>query len=238
MGELTSIWALRSLLELYFVEEGMGQWREHSPSTNVARFNSWRRMWVEFAVGSVLFIRWYGSSGIFFGPYLFFWIGQPSNVTLPNTIFFFLFFFLFQVHLFDIDVPGKIRFQESEVLSPGNQLTMMDTCKNTSLRLFLSWVFTDWFSAEPILIYLSAALCKIGIGICYDMRFPEMAQVYTQQGKWSKMKDMRKTIRIPFPLMAQYIACHHFIHTCTLHQQFHSSASNIKKYSWWRYIVV
>ena len=27
------------------------------------------------------------------------------------------------------------------------------------------------------------ALCKIGIGICYDMRFPEMAQVYTQQGK-------------------------------------------------------
>lgn len=28
-----------------------------------------------------------------------------------------------------------------------------------------------------------AALCKIGIGICYDIRFPEMAQVYTQQGK-------------------------------------------------------
>jgi len=58
-----------------------------------------------------------------------------------------------KVHLFDIDVPGKIRFQESEVLSPGQQLTMMNT-----------------------------SLCKIGIGICYDMRFPEMAQVYTQQG--------------------------------------------------------
>ncbi|KAM7442927.1 Carbon-nitrogen hydrolase [Porites harrisoni] len=58
-----------------------------------------------------------------------------------------------KVHLFDIDVPGKIRFQESEVLSPGSQLTMIDT-----------------------------SLCKIGIGICYDMRFPEMAQVYTQQG--------------------------------------------------------
>lgn len=58
-----------------------------------------------------------------------------------------------KVHLFDINVPGKIRFQESEVLSPGSQLTMIDT-----------------------------SLCKIGIGICYDMRFPEMAQVYTQQG--------------------------------------------------------
>ncbi|PFX26636.1 Omega-amidase NIT2 [Stylophora pistillata] len=26
------------------------------------------------------------------------------------------------------------------------------------------------------------AFCKMGIGICYDIRFPEMAQVYTQQG--------------------------------------------------------
>lgn len=58
-----------------------------------------------------------------------------------------------KVHLFDIDVPGKICFQESEVLCGGKQLTMMDT-----------------------------SLCKIGIGICYDIRFPEMAQVYTQQG--------------------------------------------------------
>ena len=33
-----------------------------------------------------------------------------------------------------------------------------------------------------IVIFLTG-LCKIGIGICYDMRFPEMAQIYTQQGK-------------------------------------------------------
>ena len=105
-------------------------------------------MWVEFAVGSLWFVRRYGSSG----PYLFFYIGQPSNVMLPNNLFIYLFiylfyfifffllflFFFFQVHLFDIDVPGKIRFQESEVLSPGNQLTMMDTCKDTSSCLFLS----------------------------------------------------------------------------------------------------
>ena len=41
----------------------------------------------------------------------------------------------------------------------------------------LPWI-AEFFS-------FSIALCKIGIGICYDMRFPEMAQVYTQQGNSS-----------------------------------------------------
>lgn len=36
---------------------------------------------------------------------------------------------------------------------------------------------------ENNIVILLAALCKIGIGICYDMRFPEVAQVYAQQGK-------------------------------------------------------
>lgn len=58
-----------------------------------------------------------------------------------------------KVHLFDIDVPGKIRFQESETLSPGNTFTVFDT-----------------------------PLCKIGIGICYDIRFAEMAQIYAKKG--------------------------------------------------------
>ena len=32
-----------------------------------------------------------------------------------------------KMHLFDIDVPGKIKFQESETLSPGNNLATIDT---------------------------------------------------------------------------------------------------------------
>lgn len=36
---------------------------------------------------------------------------------------------LFQIHLFDIDVPGKIRFQESETLSPGDSLSVFETRK-------------------------------------------------------------------------------------------------------------
>lgn len=58
-----------------------------------------------------------------------------------------------KVHLFDIDVPGKIRFQESETLSPGNSFSVFDT-----------------------------PLCRIGIGICYDIRFAEMAQIYARNG--------------------------------------------------------
>ncbi|XP_026537589.1 omega-amidase NIT2 [Pseudonaja textilis] len=58
-----------------------------------------------------------------------------------------------KIHLFDINVPGKIRFQESETLSPGDRFSVFDT-----------------------------PYCKIGIGICYDIRFPELAQIYTQKG--------------------------------------------------------
>jgi omega-amidase len=53
-----------------------------------------------------------------------------------------------KVHLFDIDIPGGISFQESKMLSPGNQFTVFKT---------------DY--------------CKIGIGICYDVRFPEYAHI-------------------------------------------------------------
>ena len=31
------------------------------------------------------------------------------------------------MHLFDIDIPGKIRFQESETLTGGNELFAFDT---------------------------------------------------------------------------------------------------------------
>ncbi|KAM7388642.1 hypothetical protein PAMP_024803 [Pampus punctatissimus] len=58
-----------------------------------------------------------------------------------------------KIHLFDIDVPGKIRFQESETLTPGNSLSMFET-----------------------------PFCKVGVGICYDMRFAELAQLYSRKG--------------------------------------------------------
>ena len=58
-----------------------------------------------------------------------------------------------KVHLFDIDIPNKISFTESKVLSPGNQVTTV----KTSFGL-------------------------VGIGICYDIRFPEMQMISARQG--------------------------------------------------------
>jgi omega-amidase len=63
-----------------------------------------------------------------------------------------------KVHLFDIDVPAKddkpaIKFKESDVLSGGDDLTIVD----------LPW-------------------CRVGLGICYDVRFPEHALCLRQRG--------------------------------------------------------
>ncbi|KAL5355129.1 carbon-nitrogen hydrolase [Aspergillus floccosus] len=59
-----------------------------------------------------------------------------------------------KTHLFDIDIPGKITFKESEVLSPGNQLTVVDLPEYG----------------------------KIGLAICYDIRFPEAAMIAARRG--------------------------------------------------------
>ncbi|XP_045775934.1 omega-amidase NIT2 isoform X1 [Maniola jurtina] len=58
-----------------------------------------------------------------------------------------------KMHLFDIDIPNKITFKESEVLSPGNQITT--------------------FEYQGV---------RIGVGICYDLRFGEMAHLMAKQG--------------------------------------------------------
>ncbi len=50
-----------------------------------------------------------------------------------------------KVHLFDVDVPGGIRFKESDTLSPGEGITVIDT---------------------PV--------GRIGVAICFDIRFAEM----------------------------------------------------------------
>lgn len=58
-----------------------------------------------------------------------------------------------KMHLFDIDIPGKITFKESEVLGAGNKLVT--------------------FNIDDT---------KVGLGICYDMRFEEFAKLYRLQG--------------------------------------------------------
>lgn len=77
---------------------------------------------------------------------------------------------LLQVHLFDIDIPGGIHFKESETLTAGKKLTVFNT-----------------------------DVCKVGIGICYDMRFDEMARLYRKEGKYQLIFNVGK-ILVPFYL--------------------------------------
>jgi len=58
-----------------------------------------------------------------------------------------------KVHLFDIDIPGKISFKESETLTGGNSLNYFDT-----------------------------EFARIGLGICYDVRFPELTAIGARKG--------------------------------------------------------
>lgn len=58
-----------------------------------------------------------------------------------------------KMHLFDIDIPGGITFKESDVLSPGDELAM--------------------FEIDRV---------KVGLGICYDLRFEELAKLYRLKG--------------------------------------------------------
>lgn len=59
-----------------------------------------------------------------------------------------------KVHLFDIDIPGKITFRESDVLSPGNKITIVDLPEYG----------------------------KIAVAICYDIRFPELGIIAARKG--------------------------------------------------------
>jgi len=58
-----------------------------------------------------------------------------------------------KMHLFDINVPGRIVFKESDTLSAGQSLS----------------TFTTPYG-------------KVGLGICYDMRFPYLAMLLRDEG--------------------------------------------------------
>ena len=58
-----------------------------------------------------------------------------------------------KMHLFDIDVEGGQHFMESDTLSPGNEVTVFDT---------------PWG--------------RMGLCICFDLRFEELSRLMTLQG--------------------------------------------------------
>ena len=67
-----------------------------------------------------------------------------------------------KAHLFDVDVPGGIRFRESDSLTGGDRLTVLDG------------------AGDPLATGL-AEPPNLGLVICYDIRFPELALLMQQQ---------------------------------------------------------
>ncbi|KQK19100.1 hypothetical protein BRADI_1g46367v3 [Brachypodium distachyon] len=58
-----------------------------------------------------------------------------------------------KLHLFGIDIPGDITFRESDTLTAGQEPTVVDT-----------------------------DVGRIAVGICHDIRFPELAILYRSRG--------------------------------------------------------
>jgi predicted amidohydrolase len=58
-----------------------------------------------------------------------------------------------KIHLFDIDIPGGPRFQESATIRPGAEVVVVPT-----------------------------ALGQLGLSICYDLRFPLLTQRLVEKG--------------------------------------------------------
>ncbi len=58
-----------------------------------------------------------------------------------------------KIHLFDVDIPGKMTFKESDSFESGSDLCVFDT-----------------------------DVCRIGVAICYDLRFPELMRAMAKRG--------------------------------------------------------
>lgn len=58
-----------------------------------------------------------------------------------------------KIHLFDVELPGGQRYRESDSVAPGDEVVVVQT-----------------------------ALGRIGLSICYDVRFPELYRALAEQG--------------------------------------------------------
>lgn len=58
-----------------------------------------------------------------------------------------------KIHLFDVDIPGSVTLQESAAIAPGSEVVVAET-----------------------------PLGRIGLSICYDLRFPELYRALVDRG--------------------------------------------------------
>ena len=73
-----------------------------------------------------------------------------------------------KIHMFDVNIPGSVSYEESREICPGNEIVLADT-----------------------------ALGLFGMSICYDIRFPELTRTMALEGmdllfvvsQWPAVRD-------------------------------------------------
>ncbi|CAL5401574.1 unnamed protein product [Camellia sinensis] len=95
-----------------------------------------------------------------------------------------------KIHLFDIDIPGQMTFKESLTLTAGESPTIVDT-----------------------------DVGRIGIGICYDIRFQELAMVNAARGVLTYFAILGHLTRSLVQCIGSYCRgqadCQLFVATCS-----------------------
>ncbi|GLI03777.1 carbon-nitrogen hydrolase family protein [Phytohabitans aurantiacus] len=59
-----------------------------------------------------------------------------------------------KIHLYDVEIPGRVSYQESKTVAPGT---------------------------EPVVVEIDGA--RVGLSICYDLRFPELYRRLAVEGR-------------------------------------------------------
>lgn len=97
-----------------------------------------------------------------------------------------------KVHLFDIDIPGKIAFkvnkssaseERTKAILPAPGKRDIDRREDSKL---LRYRFAIVVSRRFFLLNRTPDFARIGLGICYDVRFPEMAMIAARKG-WTQL---------------------------------------------------
>ena len=122
------------------------------------------------------------------------------------------------MHLFrlisDVNVSGTV-FNESAIFSHGKKLLTIDTgLPHVSPTLLVPWLggYTDW--------------CKVGIGICYDFRFPELASLYALRGNATMTVCMELIMTVCMELIS-VTDCRLLLYPCALNSTLSSQHAEL-----------
>jgi predicted amidohydrolase len=86
-----------------------------------------------------------------------------------------------KIHLFDVSIPGKVNLCESASTAPGDKVVVCDSPVGKLAEIAMA----GGLEISNRCIAISPAVCllgKLGLSICYDVRFPELYVELVKRG--------------------------------------------------------